>query len=262
MILQPPPAEFSVFDIGNWRWSSSLIWITAFAALIFGILLFINYFNNRKTHHLLWSISMFGIWIISHVINVEGSYEPLIEPSMSDVLDPIFIICTFIAPGLIAAGLWQVTFKDKEYGKWYLIFVLVMTPIILIAKLDPSFGNYEGMDMIESLAVMVFHIPSGLSLLILPIITTKDRNGLLISIGGVLMGLVGIILSVLGFLPPTNPEFAPLYAEGAFVDIIFAILPFILLGAILCFALGMLLTKDWTFDIPGIEFEERETPPA
>ena len=220
MILQPPSSYQGPLYIDNYEWSGSILWITAVAALIFGIFMLVAYINKRRIEHLLWSIAFCGIWIVFHQVIANGYYTLLIEPEMSGLLDPIFIVLSSITPGLIAAGLIYAVFDDKKIGNLYLGFVSFMAIVIFIAKIDPSFElNWEPMDLIESIAVMVLHVPSGLAILLLPILKNPDRRGILMSIGGVLLGVVGIILAVLSFLPEaTYPE---LWAEGNFVHIIF-----------------------------------------
>jgi hypothetical protein len=260
MILQPPPAEFSAFDLSNWRWAEPFMWIAAFSALIIGLLLFVSAVNKKNMSHGIWATAMFGVWIVFHQVNNDGSYLKLVEPSMAGMLDPFFLIFSTMIPGLIAAGLLYAAYDDKKLGNIFLIFLLVMIPILIVFKVDPTNGKFEDMDLLESLAVMLVHIPSGLILLIIPIMKSKDGNALLFSIGGVLFGLVGIILAVLGFLPAA--DFPDLYVELGLVDILFAIVPILITASILCFAFGILLTREWTFNIPGIEFEERSAPTA
>lgn len=276
MILQPAPSVFSPFDIGNWRWSESLLWITAFAALIFGILLLVDAINNRKVHHAIWAVAMIGEWIVLHALIVDGSYLKLLEPDIAGVLDPFFLILSSFVPPLIAAGVLYASFEDKKIPNIFMIFVLCMIPVIVVAKLDPTNGQYAGMDWFETASVMLLHIPTGLVLIIVPIMKTNDRNALLIVIGGVLMSVVGIILAILPFLQDYLANIPPVYIvqelvspfwltfaeEYGFIDIVLSIVPFIIMGAVFCFTLGMLLTREWAFNVPGIEFEERAAPAA
>lgn len=277
MILQPSSGPFDPFSIGNWRWSESLLWITGFAVLIFGILLLVDAINNKKVHHAIWAIALIGEWIVLHALIVDGSYLKLLEPGVAGVLDPIFLVMSSFVPPLIAAGVLYATFKDdQKIPNIFMIFVLCMIPVIVVAKLDPTNGQYAGMEWFETASVMLLHIPTGLILIIIPIMKTDDRNALLVVIGGVLMSLVGVILVVLTSLQDYLASIPPLYitqelvssfwlnfnGEYGFVDIILSTVPFIILGAMLCFALGMLLTKEWAFNVPGIEFEERAAPSA
>ena len=74
----PPSGPFDPFEIGNYSWSDSLLWITAFIGLLVGTLLLVSWFTTRKKHILLWAFSFLGIWIFYHVMSASGSYIGLI----------------------------------------------------------------------------------------------------------------------------------------------------------------------------------------
>ena len=210
-----------------------LFWITGIAALLFGLFLLLDFIKNKKIHHLLWAIAFLVVLVAGLVLIFTNEYLLL--------LSPIVAALAALIPGGIAAGLYFVVFEDKTklYGYIYLLFILVMVVLIGITKAVGSPG--------APATVMVAHIPSGLSIILLPIYTTyktkdTDWKALLITIGGIIISIAGLLLAVFTL----NPDLALL-------TLILTLLPILLLLSAIFFAFGMLLPEKWSFAIPGIK---------
>lgn len=114
-----------------------------------------------------------------------------------------------------------------------------MVVLVGIAKAAVSPG--------DSTTVMIAHIPSSLSIILLPIYTTykkkdTDWKALLMSIGGIIVSIAGVLLA--------------LFTIGAAdIILILTLLPIVLLLTAVFLAFGMLLPEKWSFVIPGIKKE-------
>jgi len=252
VLFQPASGPSSPFDVGEYQWASTFLWIVAIVSIIWGFLLIVDYINTRKRHHLLWGASFSIIWIGFHQVISTGDFSILLEGFMASML-------AFI-PGLLAAGLIMAVYKDKKWGDYYALYVLVMAILIGMAKFDPFYW-FATAPWAPSVFVMLLHIPSGLAILILPILTTfmsKETRwpALFVSIGGLLWGLVGLLLVLVTLF------------EGMFIDliavttidyryVIFGSFSIILLFVAIFWALGTIIPSMWNFEVPGVEFEER-----
>ena len=250
VLFQPPSGPSSPFDVGEYQWASTLLWITSIIGIIWGFLLIVSYINTRKRHHLVWGASFSIIWIGFHQVISMANFEVMITDG--------FMAAMFaFIPGLLAAGLLMAVFSDKKIiGNLYALFALIMAIAIGFAKFDP-FQLLDAAPFVPSIIVVSLHIPSALIIVILPLLTTLKKEtrwpALFMTIGGILFGLVGGLLSlvltgVVGFDPVTGIDWR--YAVMGSFSII-------LLFAALAFMLGTIIPAKWNFEIPGIEFEER-----
>ena len=216
-----------------------LLLITGVAALLFSVFMVLDFLKNKKMNHLLWAIAFFILFAAGVILVIGGEFELLLTW-------PVSVLGAYI-PGGIAAGLFYSSVfdeeKSKKCGMGYLIFVLVGTVLILLAKTIPALIEAD----VAKFAVMLVHIPSGLAMVILPFLVYKKNTAewtpLLVSIGGAIMGLAGLLLAFLvsGFTDLTG--------------FVFGALPILLLIVAVCFALGFLLTKQWSFAFPFIKKE-------
>lgn len=244
VLFQPPTTDPTPFDVGEYRWAPILLWIVAIVGIVWGFLLIVDYINQRKKHYLLWGASFSIMWIAFHQVISSGDYNILLNGFMSTML-------AFV-PGLLAAGLIMAVYKDKKWGDYYALFVLVAAILIGIFKFDPFYW-FTDTPIAVSIMVMVLHIPSAIALIVIPIMTTLETKETrwpaeFLSIGGLLMGFIGFLLA----LATTGA-----ITVEANLFFIFGLFPIILLFAVLAFALGTLIPAKWNFEIPGIEFEER-----
>lgn len=219
------------FDVSSYAGAVILLLITGIAAILFGILMVIDYLKNKKLYHLLWAVAFIVLFVAGIVLIFTNDYSLLLSPLVSAL--------AALIPGGIAAGLYIVIFEEKTklYGYIYLLFVIVMVVLIGITKAVDSPG--------ASATVMLAHIPSGLSIILLPIYTTfktkeTDWKALLITIGGIIISIAGLLLA--------------LFTIGAAdIVLILTLLPTVLLLTAVFFAFGMLLPEKWSFEIPGIK---------
>jgi hypothetical protein len=261
---------YNAFEVGNFRWSEMLFWITLVFVLAFGLLLFVAYMNDRNQSHLLWSVAFFGIVAVIYnvlmytnassagrgqptIVNYMGDYALLMWPDMQQIPYVIINALMYMTPGLIAAGLLLATFEDKKYGNLLLMFNGIMVPIIMVLMVDPTNGANADIGAFASLAVIILHTPSYLAIILLPILRNQEeKEGYLVSVAGLIMAVCGIIFVVMVFNP-----YALSQLEGGFVDTFFMVYPFLMMGAIVFLAFGILIPKKWSFSIPGVEFAER-----
>jgi hypothetical protein len=254
VLFQPPSGPPDPWDVGEYQWASLLLWIVCIVGIIWGFLLIVSYINTRKRHYLLWGASFSLIFIGFHQVIGTSDYGILLDGFMAAML-------AFI-PGLLAAGLLMAAYKDKKFGDYYALFALIMAILIGIFKFDPFYWITAETALVPTSMVMILHIPSGLLLVIVPILTTfKSKTtrwpALFISIGGLLFGLVGFSLSLAtsGYLAMIELT-TGVPADWA-LFVIFGLFPIFLLFAGLAWALGTLIPSLWNFEIPGVEFEER-----
>jgi len=222
------------FDVSGYPGAVILLLITGIAAILFGLLMLLDFVKNKKIHHLLWALAFIVVFVAGVVLIFTNNYALL--------LSPLVAALAALIPGGIAAGLYFVVFEDKTklYGYIYLLFVLVMVILIGITKAVGSPG--------APATVMVAHIPSSLSIILLPIYTTfktkeTDWKALLMTIGGLVISVAGVLLALF----TANPT------DIGLLVLILTLLPIVLLLTALFFALGMLLPEKWSFGIPGIK---------
>jgi hypothetical protein len=219
------------FVVSTYPGAVILLLITGIAAILFGLFMLLDFVKNKNIHHLLWALSFIVLFVAGIILIFTNDYSLL--------LSPIIAALAALIPGGIAAGLFFVIFEEKTklYGYIYTLFVLVMVVLIGITKAVDSPG--------ASATVMVAHIPSGLSIILLPVYTTyktkdTDWKALLVSIGGIVVSIAGLLLA--------------LFTIGAAdIVLILTLLPIVLLLTALFLALGMLLPDKWGFEIPGIK---------
>lgn len=166
-----------------------LLLITGVAALLFAIYMILDFVKNKKIFHLLWGIAFLVLFVAGVVLVVANDYDLLLSPLVSGL--------AVLIPGGVASGLYFTTIFDEKKSKligWaYLVFILIFGVLIYIFK---STAN-----PLAPTIVMIAHIPSGLSIVILPILTyIKKETGwtsILVSLGGLFMSLAGVLLAFL-----------------------------------------------------------------
>ncbi|MCP4761883.1 MAG: hypothetical protein GY870_08875 [archaeon] len=215
-----------------------ILLITGVVALIFTIFMVLDYLKNKKIFHLLWAIAFFVVFAAGVILVLTNDFELLLSPIVA-------VLAAFI-PGGIAAGLYFSSIfdeeKSKKLGNIYLIFVIIGAVLIGITKFVST------LSALVPFAVMLVHIPSSLSMIVLPFLTFKNKTtkwtSLLVSLGGLLISLAGVLLA---FLTLGSPILDAIQ--------IFTVLPILLLIVSACFAFGFLLTKKWTFAVPFIKID-------
>jgi hypothetical protein len=221
------------YDVSAYPGAVVLLLITGVAAILFAIFMLLDFIKNKKIYHLLWALSFLIVFIAGVLLVVTNDYSLL--------LSPLVAALAALIPGGIAAGLYFAVFGEKndKIGLCYLLFVIVMVVVIGITKVVASPA--------QSIVVMIAHIPSSLSIILIPLYTTfktkdTDIKAILVSIGGLVISAAGVMLA---FLTAGSTIFT--------ADLIFTLLPIVLLLSAVFFALGMLLPEKWTFGIPGLK---------
>ncbi|MFX0135739.1 MAG: hypothetical protein ACFFDN_19000 [Candidatus Hodarchaeota archaeon] len=251
------PAAATVWDFGYYFGLGEpfeiIFWIVAIIGAIFALFLLSSYLNTRKREHFYWGMSFALLFIVTH-LSVNAT-------SFAKFLEPVPAALSALMVGLFAVGLYKNVYPEKKMGKYLLYYVLIMSVAIMIFKI-PAIGTPAAFPLapvqlvpswVAPILVMALHIPSAILIVFLPL-RTRDESGksaLVMSIAGVLMGLVGVLLA----LATMVGLFLPLFTEDLFLEIIFTAFPFIYLGAGICFAWGTFIPKKWNFTIPGIELE-------
>jgi len=224
------------FTVSTYPGAVILLLITGIAAILFGLLMLLDFLKNKKIYHLLWALAFIVLFIAGVVLIFTNDYSLL--------LSPLVAALAVLIPGGIAAGLYYAVFEEKKLvGHIFLIFVLVMIILVGIAKASASPG--------ASATVMVAHIPSSLSIILLPLYTTfktkkTDWKALLMSIGGLVVSLAGVLLALFTI----NSTDIPL------LILILTVLPIVLLITAVFFAFGMLLPEIWSFGFPSLKKKE------
>ncbi|NVM45958.1 MAG: hypothetical protein HWN79_13660 [Candidatus Lokiarchaeota archaeon] len=242
------PTESTVWDFGYYFGSGKVMeivfWIVAIIGIIFALFLLADYLNNRKPAHFYWGISFALIWINTHVVIFSGTFATF--------LDPVPSVVAALTVGLFAVGVFKSVKPEHKLGNYLVYFVLIMSLVIGTLKVpfwDPNADNIV-LSTIIPIVVMVLHVPSALIIVWLPF-TTRGENGkaaVVLSLAGILMGLVGLLLALTTIV-------GGFFASDLWLEIIFNVFPFVYLGAGLCFAWGTFVPKQWSFNIPGIELE-------
>jgi len=224
------------FVVSTYPGAIILVLITGIAAILFGLFMLLDFLKNKKFYHLFWALAFIVLFVAGVVLVFTNDYSLLLSPLVSAL--------AVLIPGGVAIGLYFAVFEEKKlYGYIYLVFVLIMVVLVGIAKAVTSPG--------ASATVMVAHIPSSLSIILLPLYTTfrskkTDWKGLLMSIGGLVVSLAGVLLALFTL----NPTDIPL------LILILTVLPIVLLITAVFFAFGMLLPEMWSFEIPGLKKKE------
>ena len=241
MVLFQPTAA-TVWDFGYYFGSGKVMeivfWMVAILGFAFALFLITDYLNNRKPAHLYWGMAFALIWINTHVVIFSGTFATF--------LDPVPSVVGALTVGLFAVGIIKTVKPEGALGKYFLYFVIVMSLAIGFVKV-PFLGLPA---IVVPIVVMVLHIPSAIFIIWLPF-TTRGENGkaaMVLSLAGILMGLVGLLLAL-------TTVVGGYFSTEAWLEIVFNVFPFVYFGAGLCFAWGTFVPKQWTFNIPGIELE-------
>ena len=241
MVLFQPTAA-TVWDFGYYFGSGKVMeivfWMVAILGFAFALFLITDYLNNRKPAHLYWGMAFALIWINTHVVIFSGTFATF--------LDPVPSVVGALTVGLFAVGIIKTVKPEGALGKYFLYFVIVMSLAIGFFKV-PFLGLPA---IVVPIVVMVLHITSAIFIIWLPF-TTRGENGkaaMVLSLAGILMGLVGLLLAL-------TTVVGGYFSTEAWLEIVFNVFPFVYFGAGLCFAWGTFVPKQWTFNIPGIELE-------
>jgi hypothetical protein len=219
-----------------------VIAVTAFFLLV-------EYINTHQTHHLVWAMAFIGAYVVWHQVALTSELG---------VVSGVGAGLSMFTSGAIVAGLlFSVFGKEKKllgrfsFGMLYLIFAIVTGVITTLLTL--AFTNLYWFTTSEAwirmTIIMIFYLVNAIVIVGLPIYTTyktkeTSKSALLISVGGVLWTLVGIF-------------WALAYASVE-VEIMVNMIVYFVVASWLFYVFGLFLEKKWRFNIPGVEFEERD----
>jgi hypothetical protein len=202
-------------------WLSAIfLLITGLAALYVGIVLLKEYMEKKSLGHLMWAIAFF-VLLVSGLLLIIFDFAVLDKA----IVPPVVALI----PVGMAAGLMFLLYEDKPViGYAFLAYELIMIVVTAVVRL----GGYEETPGL----IMAIHIPAAFAIVGLPFITGEDKAWMF-SIGGTLISFGGILLA---FLKLSEPLFGVFTA-----DVIFVILPPLLLVVAVLFTLGMIYPEKW-----------------
>jgi hypothetical protein len=161
-----------------------------------------------------------------------------------------------LAPGFFAAGLCFA--KSEKFGKIYSWYLAAMTVIYTVLQLDPTYGQFPTIDfdLYATIAFMLITIPSGILIIVLPILDSGKRfPRAWMGLGGIMMLTINVLVSLIAI-------FSPLHDST--VDPIFKIMSFFILGAVIFLVFGIVGKEEYGFKIPHPKFagdkESKEAP--
>ncbi len=207
--------------------------VVGVVALILALLLIKEYLESKKPYHLAWAISFLVLFISGVIIILLGWEEAILD---QDLVPPV----AALIPAGLAVGLLYAVYDDKQYGLVYAIYSLVVIALITLIKTGILDLN------IASMVIMAVHIPSGLIISFVPLYTayTKETEwtSAFFGIGGLLISFGGVLLAM-ATVGDGNTDL---------LDLVFDVLPYLLLVVGVLFVLGIGLPKKWKVEIPVI----------
>ncbi|MHA2090857.1 MAG: hypothetical protein ACW98K_08350 [Candidatus Kariarchaeaceae archaeon] len=212
--------------------SAIFLLLTGVVALLMGIYLIQAYNIDKKLYHLWWAVALFVLFVSGVLIIILDF----------DVLDEKLIpVVAALIPVGIAIGLYFAVWEDKPYGWYFTLYAAIGIVLLTISRLDIAFeGASSGL-------IMAVHIPSGLSIVLLPYYSARsgitEKTSIFYSIGGVLISFGG---SLLAFLQIDDEGFLGVFDK----DTIYSVLPPLLLITGAFFVLGIILPSKWRINVP------------
>ena len=133
--------------------------VTGVVALAFVIFLVMDYLKNKKLPHLFIALAFFVVFAAGVLLVILDDFFILLSPVVA-------MLAVFIPGGIAAASLYMK--YGEKIGIIYAGFIVVMALVILITKLlEYSFTSF---------VVMGAHIPSGLIIVVLPILEYMNEK--------------------------------------------------------------------------------------
>ncbi len=214
---------------------AALLLLVGIVSLAMHMVLMREYRRREYTTpcHALWGASFFVLFV-SGVLIIIYDWSVLKEPLVP-------VVAALIPVGF-AAGLYYAVWPDRPYGRYYLFYALA--GIIFIAIVWVGIDDEES--ALNPISVMLVHIPSGLSMVLVPAIAARKQlasgAAYFFSAGGLCMSLGGVLLA---FVEADKPILE--------VDTIHTVLPLLLVIVGVLLVLGILLPKRWNTSLAFIE---------
>jgi hypothetical protein len=206
-----------------------LLLVVGIVALVMALLLLREYLTNKNVAHVLWAVS-FLVLFVSGVLIILNGFEVLQEPLVP-------VVAALIPAGL-ASGLFFAVGPEEKFGLLFTAYALIGIVLLAIAKLEILFEDFS------SMILMAVHIPSGLTIVLLPLLTAlrkeTEMTSIFFALGGFCISLGGVLLAIATVDETILLSF----------DDIFAILPILLVIVGVLFVLGIILPTKWKIQVP------------
>lgn len=232
------------WGLSSYRSHDILIWVMIIFAAVMAFFLLMEYFNTRKSYHLLWGLSLIVTFIAFHQVANTGSYTWLTESVGTGMM--------ILIPGLIATGLLLSTFESKQIiGQIFLLCIAIMTIGTTIIGLPniASALNIETWFRITLTAITSL-ISLGIMLgipLYTTIISKETSIKAFFTIAAAALLIIWVVALLLGMT-----IFDTLVQ---FLYVVFGLFPYFFILSMAFFVLGMLYETKWKFTIPGVNVE-------
>jgi len=294
VLFQPGSTPPTVWDFGWYGGIGNLFdiifWLVAILSAAMALFLLVAYINDRKPVHFYWGISFALFFVNTHVIIFSGTFGTLI-----DVVPSVLwaLVVGFLAVGIIKNV--KPDSKLGEYFFYYVL--IMSLAIGFFKNPNIGIPWYVPMIVVMALhipsAFFMIWLPfttrseNGKSALVLPL------GAILMSLVGIILVMVILLsntlaeyVAVFGAAEEAFEIAEDLFDDGlitqaaldavealmdaaeaaldayqlqydAILEPIFTAFTFVYLGVGLCFAWGTFVPKRWTFNIPGIELEDK-----
>lgn len=196
--------------------------IVGVVSLIMGLGLIREWRVTEKLHHILWATS-FLVLFVSGVLIILFDWSVLAAP-------PVPVVAALI-PACFAIGMYHAAWGDKPYFQWYSIYAAVTILFVAVVR-------FTGMESLNAISVMSIHVPSGLSMILIPFVTAMkgdtEKTSIFFSAGGLFISLGGVLLAFLAAGSPVLTE-----AQ------IHMVLPWLLIVVGVLLVLGIVMPTKW-----------------
>jgi hypothetical protein len=240
---------YDAFDLGNWSWTISadaiLLWVAAFLVLGIGILTLVDFLNKKGENDLIWSAVFIGLFMRIYLVITSGSWERFFIPYFGSIAEIIAGFITLAIPGLIATALIRKTLGKKKIGDLMLLLTLVMTSMSTYFLIDPASGVWTWVPIALSITQLIIIIPGAVVMIAVPLLKkTDNKASLIFAFGCIFLAVVYIIVGMLGVAVAI--EKLDVSTQGGLADFGLALLPFLILGAAVCFFDSLIVKpKKW-----------------
>jgi len=194
--------------------------VAAIVALISAYLIALSSIRSKDAYRLLWFFSFIFLFVLTALMSLKG-----LEIIGESYVPPL---AAFI-PGLLACGIIYAMFGQR-WAKYYLTYILLFFLLLVYAS---AVGGIP-----LTLPILLIHVPSGIIIFAFPIVAVvlrkSDFTALFLSIGSLLIGIVGLALATIQF---GNPLLS--------LDLLTKILAPLFLEITVFFSVGILTTKKW-----------------
>jgi predicted neutral ceramidase superfamily lipid hydrolase len=240
---------YDAFDLGNWSWTISadaiLLWVAAFLVLGIGILTLVDFVNKKGENDLIWSAVFIGMFLVIYTVATSGTWAGLNDPGFGSIGEIMTDLLYLAIPGLVTTAIIRKTLGKEKLGNIFLLFTVVMTAVSMVLIMDASNGQWLWVPPASRISQLILIIPSAVVMILVPLKKkTDNKASLIFAIGCILLATVYLILGLLGF--GISLELAETSAQGNLADFAVAGLPFLILGAVVCFFDSLIvIPKKW-----------------